>query len=97
MRYGRAFGGHCLPKDTRAFRTWHEKRGVRLPLIAGVYESNARHAELEKELPLLPEWYSQWPDRHISGWRALNELLYAIRKNVAYPFLAWQSNEKRQK
>ncbi|OGG59312.1 hypothetical protein A3C86_01520 [Candidatus Kaiserbacteria bacterium RIFCSPHIGHO2_02_FULL_49_16] len=90
MRYGRAFSGHCLPKDTRAFRSWYEKNGTKFPLIAGVYESNSRHAQLEKELPLLPEWYSEWPDRHISGWRALSELLYAIRKNVAHPLLAWK-------
>jgi len=82
MRYGKAFGGHCLPKDTRAFAGWYNKDPKRIPLIAGMYESNARHQKMEKEFPLLPEWYSQWPDRHISGWQALRELWYAIRKNT---------------
>lgn len=81
LRYGRAFGGHCLPKDTRAFRNWYGK-DVPLPLIAGTYESNERHTELEAKYPLMPEWYSEWPDRHISGWKALRELLYAIRKRL---------------
>lgn len=86
-RYGRAFGGHCLPKDTRAFRAWFEKQGKSLPLISGAYESNLAHAQLEKELPLLPEWYSEWPDQHISGWDALRELGYSIRKHLKDPRL----------
>ena len=81
LRYGRSFGGHCLPKDTRAFRRWYQKDRS-LPLIAGVYESNERHRELEEKYPLMPEWYSKWPDRHISGWKAFRELLYAIRKRL---------------
>lgn len=81
LRYGRAFGGHCLPKDTRAFRFWYGK-GKSLPLIASVYESNTKHHDLEEKYPLMPEWYSEWPDRHISGWKALREFLYAIRKRL---------------
>lgn len=87
LQYGRAFGGHCLPKDTRAFRTWHEQHGKPLPLISGAYESNIRHAQLEAELPLMPEWYSEWPDRHISGWHALRELRYALVKYLTRPRL----------
>lgn len=88
LRYGRAFGGHCLPKDTRAFRAWCEKNGKALPLISGVYEANERHQKLEAEFPLLPEWYSEWPDRHMSGWQALSELLYSIRKHLRHPISA---------
>ena len=90
QRYGRAFGGHCLPKDTRAFCSWYEKNRIKLPLLSGVYESNSLHARIEKELPLLPEWYSEWPDPHISGWQALRELSYSIRKNIAHPILMWR-------
>src|SRR3989344_6159605 len=90
QRYGRAFGGHCLPKDTRAFCSWYEKNRIKLPLLSGVYEANSLHARIEKELPLLPEWYSEWPDPHISGWQALRELSYSIRKNIAHPILMWR-------
>lgn len=96
-RYGRAFGGHCLPKDTRAFRTWYEKKGRQLPLIAGVYETNTRHQKLEEEFPLMPEWYSEWPDRHISGWHALRELWYAIRKSVRNPLPAVKRITEKKK
>lgn len=81
LRYGRAFGGHCLPKDSRAFARSFGKGGM-LPLLSGMYQSNDRHRQLEADLPLLPEWYSEWPDRHISGWKALSELWYAVRKQL---------------
>lgn len=85
LRYGRAFGGHCLPKDTRAFRTWYGKEGVRLPLIAGAYESNTQHQQLEETFPLMPEWYSEWSDSQGSGRLALQQLWRSIRKNIMHP------------
>lgn len=94
LRYGRGFGGHCLPKDTRAFRQWYEKGDTKLPLIAGAYESNERHQKLEEKFPLTPEWYSEWPDRHISGRQALRELLYAVKKYILHPQELWQSKHK---
>ncbi|MDO8562020.1 MAG: hypothetical protein Q7S05_04320 [bacterium] len=94
MRYGKGFSGHCLPKDTRAFATWYGTQKPGVPLVAGMYESNARHQEMEKDLPLLPEWYSEWPDRHISGWTALRELWYAIKKNLRHPAQIWHKTQK---
>lgn len=87
LRYGRSFGGHCLPKDTRAFARWYGEKMNGLPLLSGVYASNTQHRNLEQEYPLMPEWYSEWPERHISGMRALSELWFAIRKNVRNPWL----------
>lgn len=87
MRYGRSFGGHCLPKDTRAFRNWYQKKGMGVPLTSAVYESNERHHKLEQQLPLLPEWYSEWPSRRVSGWQALSDLLYSIGKHIRQPSL----------
>lgn len=87
LRYGRSFGGHCLPKDTRAFMNWYSKGETTLPLLKGVYESNTKHAELEKKYPLIPAWYSKWPDRQISGKRALQELLYVLKKYARNPGL----------
>lgn len=85
LRYGRSFGGHCLPKDTRALRRWYEERGMQVPLIAGVYESNSQHQKLEEAFPLMPEWYSEWSDDHGSGRRALQQLWHSIRKNIMHP------------
>jgi UDPglucose 6-dehydrogenase len=90
LRYGRGFGGHCLPKDTRAFLKWYEKGSTKLPLLAGTYTSNTYHQELEKKYPLMPEWYSEWPQRHISGKRALSELWYVTKKYAMNPSLMWK-------
>lgn len=87
LRYGRSFGGHCLPKDTRAFRAWFQNKGLSLPLLSGVYESNTLHRRIEEQYPIMPEWYSQWPDAHLSGKKAFSELLYAIKKHISRPTL----------
>lgn len=82
LRYGRAFGGHCLPKDTRAFVGWYGKGKQKLSLLSGTYAANTAHQALEEKFPLMPEWYSEWPDTHISGWKALRELRYAVIKGI---------------
>ncbi len=81
LRYGRAFGGHCLPKDMRAFLGRYGTED-QLPLLTGVYAANTQHHKLEEEFPLMPEWYSVWPEGHISGWRALKELRHAVIKQM---------------
>lgn len=58
LRYGRAFGGHCLPKDTRAFMSSKEK--VRpVPLLRAICESNDLHRQITKAYDL-PQWFSSW-------------------------------------
>lgn len=42
-RPGGAFGGSCLPKDTRAILNMAKKNGVDMPVIGGLLESNALH------------------------------------------------------
>ena len=84
LRYGRAYGGHCLPKDSRAFIGWHAK-SAKLPLLEGMQASNKIQETLEKEYPLMPEWYSKWPDRHLSGQRALKELWQVAQKYLDHP------------
>ncbi len=39
-RYGRSFGGHCLPKDTRAFSKWYGEQGRGVSFVKGIYSSN---------------------------------------------------------
>ena len=88
LRYGRSFGGHCLPKDTRAFAGAFSKNGQ--SLIAAMYDSNKKRAEVERNFPALPEWFSEWKDWHISGWKALSELWYSIKKNFLHPKLLFK-------
>lgn len=80
MRYGKSFGGHCLPKDTRAFFNWYKQKGNDMSLIEGVYRSNSAHQEIEKEHSMMPEWFSEWPDRHVSAKTALQALWHSIAK-----------------
>ncbi len=60
LRYGTGFGGHCLPKDMRAFRRMAESEGRRIPLLKGAYESNTFHEELSQKYQTLPQWFSTW-------------------------------------
>lgn len=85
LRYGKAFGGHCLPKDSRAFATWYAKKGKDPMLLRAMYGANERHRALEKTYPLLPEWHSAWPPPHISGWHAWRELRHAVGKRLRNP------------
>lgn len=45
LRPGFAFGGSCLPKDTRAFLAEAHSKGLRLPMIEGVLSSNTEQIE----------------------------------------------------
>jgi len=58
VQYGRSFGGHCLPKDTRAFFAWHKARGKDMSIVEGMYRSNSTHQVIEKKHSHMPEWFS---------------------------------------
>lgn len=85
QRYGRSYGGHCLPKDTRAFARWYKDKGSGTQLLHGVEESNKSHKLLEESCKDIPEWFSPWPEPHLSGWVALRELIFSVKKNVISP------------
>lgn len=84
-RYGRAFGGHCLPKDMRAFIKHYGDGGRHVELLRGAYASNDAHREMERDFPSLPEWFSAWQTPHMSGLVAWRELWYSIVKNFLDP------------
>jgi predicted TPR repeat methyltransferase len=58
LRYGKSYGGHCLPKDTRAFMAYKEEAGPS-PLLRAIHESNILHQRVE-ETYILPQWFSAW-------------------------------------
>jgi UDP-glucose 6-dehydrogenase len=86
MRYGRSYGGHCLPKDTHAFLTSHKKQGKDVSLMEGMHHSNLAHQEIEKKHGNLPEWFSEWYRPVISGRAALRALKSSIARNIKKPF-----------
>ncbi len=45
LRPGFAFGGSCLPKDLRSLVHHGERRGVQLPIIRGILQSNREQIE----------------------------------------------------
>jgi SAM-dependent methyltransferase len=81
LRYGKTFGGHCLPKDTRAFAAWKNETGPS-PLLKAIGESNDLHKQIT-DAYTLPQWFSSWDyDNYRHGitslvrrwWRSLNSL-----------------------
>lgn len=82
LRYGRSYGGHCLPKDTHAFAAWHKKQGKDMSVIEGVHLSNLVHKGIEEKHPYLPEWFSDWVRPQMSGRVALSALRASVARNV---------------
>ena len=69
LRYGQAFGGHCLPKDLFAFWSAHAA-DKNIELLRAAYLSNELHKKNEAERGDLPEWFSSWEEER----RALGEM-----------------------
>lgn len=91
LRYGRSYGGHCLPKDTHAFFAWHKANGKNMAVIEAVHHSNLVHKGIEERSPHLTEWFSDWVRPHMSGRAALAALKTAsirkIKKMIRRPFI----------
>jgi UDP-glucose 6-dehydrogenase len=82
LRYGKSFGGHCLPKDTLAFQGMMSKKGIEPNLIRGVIHSNDLHGVLHSQNGVVKEWFSEWEKSEISGRVALKSLVKAIKRRV---------------
>lgn len=88
LRYGRSFGGHCLPKDTRAYLHFAEGEGNPAPILRSLLEANKIHQAVEHENPHLTEWFSEWQRPALSGWVALQSLIGSLKRNALRPFAA---------
>ena len=76
LRYGKAYGGHCLPKDVAAFTKTHgtglhkdvvafaKAHGIEggiAPILHAIHQSNELHKSLQDH-EKFPEWFSKWSD-----------------------------------
>lgn len=72
LRYGRSFGGHCLPKDLKAFYAAHKSFGKNPVMLEAAFLSNLVQKDREMSRNHLPEWFSSWSDEY----RYLNHLTW---------------------
>lgn len=62
LRYGKPYGGHCLPKDILSFSKAHEGTlGKIAPILSSINKSNELHKTLNENADL-PEHFSKWSD-----------------------------------
>jgi UDP-glucose 6-dehydrogenase len=87
-KFGRSFGGHCLPKDTRGYTKWAEDNGKHASLLRGTVTSNEAHRMREEKHNHLKQWFSNWPEPTGSGWVALSILGKSIKRNLLHPIEA---------
>lgn len=59
LRYGKTFGGHCLPKDLRAYSRETENSRPS-PLLRAALQSNLAHQKVVDRYPHVPQWFSAW-------------------------------------
>jgi len=83
LRYGQTFGGHCLPKDTRAFMAAKGAEGQETPILRAIYRSNQLHQKVVDTYHTLPQWFSAWDYRAYRRgfssvfkrlWRSFNKI-----------------------
>jgi len=77
LRYGKSFGGHCLPKDASAFSASHNSNFFKAVLAA-----NSEHREREQNLS---EWFSSWNQQSQMSFR---KLIRIFGQKVAAKFKA---------
>lgn len=88
LKYGKAYNGHCLPKDSRAYAKWMEDNGKSVPILRNMVVSNDQHLAIESKYPHLKQWFSNWPEQTGSGWVALHILKQSILRNFLSPIEA---------
>ncbi|MEK7084202.1 MAG: hypothetical protein AAB932_03145, partial [Patescibacteria group bacterium] len=96
VRYGQAFGGHCLPKDLRAYTRMSAAR-IPVPLLTGVGAANAYHESVVEKYHTLSQWFSTWDYQYSKlsnvfhrAWLWLNDsaLVRRLRRAVK-PLVFW--------
>lgn len=85
-RYGKAYSGHCLPKDVLSFMSIHANEGHNVRLIQGVHNSNVLHKSVEEKYQTLPEWFSAW-DYGKRPFALLHRLWRAVNRQPIIRFI----------
>lgn len=70
LKYGKSFGGHCLPKDISAFSKDHDSA-----LFKAVLASNIVHQGFESRRNL-KEWFSYWDYQATMSFRKLFSIFF---------------------
>ena len=92
LRYGKSFGGHCLPKDLRAFLGAYST-GHNTKLLEAAYNTNLIHKTLEGKYQNLPEWYSSWEGGAkekrgllLRAWKQINStpFVLSVRRRLRF-------------
>ncbi len=81
LRYGKAFSGHCLPKDTLAFFSYYNNNGKQMHLLEGTHKSNESRLVRQEKHPHLSEWFSAWQKAEVSGKESIKHLSKAVKRS----------------
>ncbi len=82
LKYGKSFGGHCLPKDSLSFSSRYLGK-ENAAILKAMVISNLAHKEIEERQGNLPEWFSFWeysqgklvnPRWPLILWRKINAI-----------------------
>ncbi|MEY4560872.1 MAG: hypothetical protein RLZZ618_149 [Pseudomonadota bacterium] len=69
LQAGAGFGGSCFPKDLSALQQLAAAKGVQVPVIDGVVQTNTRQKQLTVErLFEQPGGRAAWRGRHVAVW-----------------------------
>ncbi|MBI5728788.1 MAG: methyltransferase domain-containing protein [Candidatus Magasanikbacteria bacterium] len=102
LRYGQAFGGHCLPKDLRAYTRMSAAR-IPVPILKGALEANAYHEQIVAKYHTLTQWFSTWDYKYFSSrvtglllrfWKRLNATRSIRSLRRALKPLVWQVEQR---
>jgi UDP-glucose 6-dehydrogenase len=77
LKYGKGFGGHCLPKDMSAFSKDHNSA-----LFKAILATNAAHQEVASQRDL-KEWFSSWDHQASVSFRKLFRIFLRKLRPVA--------------
>ena len=82
LRYGKAFSGHCLPKDTLAYYSYYNNTGRPMHLLEGTHKANELRLQKQEKHSHLSEWFSAWQKAEVSGKESAKHLYRAVKRRI---------------